>query len=132
MSLVAAISRSGGYLGQAIVMLEAGEHSVQTEAFARAYAARDALALTQLTVSMEKWKREQLIPELEQWRQLLEQSLACRAGGSAVTGQARSISASRSGIELMAAVQELEKCIRYAQGNVSVAAICGYLQWALR
>lgn len=130
--LTAAIRRSGGYLGQAIVMLEAGEHSVQTEAFARAYAARDALALTQLTVSMEKWKREQLIPELEQWRQLLEQSLACRAGGSAVTGQARSISASRSGIELMAAVQELEKCIRYAQGNVSVAAICGYLQWALR
>ena len=34
--------------------------------------------------------------------------------------------------ELMQAVAVLQKITEYAQGNVSVAAICGYLQWALR
>ena len=30
------------------------------------------------------------------------------------------------------AIGELKQGIIYAQGNVSVAAICGYLSWALR
>jgi hypothetical protein len=81
---------------------------------------------------MEKWKRDQLIEELEQWRKLLGQSLICRSTGGTVTEEVRRISVSRSGVELMETIKELEKCIRYAQGNVSVAAICGYLQWALR
>ena len=32
----------------------------------------------------------------------------------------------------MAAIRQLQKCVEYAQGNVSPAAVCGYLQWALR
>ena len=130
--VAAAIAASGGYLGQAITAMEGNTGSAQTEAFAAAYAGRDALALTKLTVSMEKWKRDQLIPELQQWRQLLEQSLAGRLGGSAVSASAGTIGTSRSAADLMRSLKELEKCIGYAQGNVSVAAICGYLQWALR
>ena len=34
--------------------------------------------------------------------------------------------------ELMAAIGHLQKAIVYIQGNVSVAAACGYLEWALR
>ena len=34
--------------------------------------------------------------------------------------------------ELLEAIRHLQKCTEYAQGNVSPAAICGYLQWALR
>ena len=130
--LQAATQQSGGWLGQAVAILEGDDQSEQTAQFTEAYIARDALAMTKLLVSMGKWKRDQLIPVLEQWRQLLVQGLAYRSGSSAVSAQARRISAGRSGEELMAAIRELEKTIGYAQGNISVAAICGYLQWVLR
>ena len=47
-------------------------------------------------------------------------------------GTAGALAASRSAQELMNAVQILKKCVEYASGNVSVAAVCGYLLWALR
>jgi hypothetical protein len=129
----AAISRSGGYLGQARSLLSEGENVLpQTEGFVAAFCAKDPMALIQVLVPMEKWKRDQLIPVLEQWRQLLEQALAYRGGSRAVSPLARSVSQARSSRELLAALRQLEKCIMYAQQNVSVAAICGYLQWALR
>ena len=131
-TLSAAISRSGGYLGQAIELLEGREEPQQTTDFAAAFAARNALGLTMVLVPMEKWKRDQLLPVLEQWVSLLEESLACRAGGRALSELSRSISAGRSAADIMAAIRQLQKCIEYAQGNVSPAAVCGYLQWALR
>ena len=131
-ALSAAISRSGGYLGQAEKLLEGQELPQQTVDFAAAFAGRNTLGLTMVLVPMEKWKRDQLIPTLEQWLSLLEESLACRAGGRAISELARTVSAGRSSADIMAAIRQLQKCIEYAQGNVSPAAICGYLQWALR
>ena len=128
----AAMSRSGGYLGQAISLLEGREEPQQTVDFAAAFAARNALGLTMVLARMEKWKRDQLLPVLEQWVNLLEESLACRAGGRALSELSRTISAGRSASEILAAIRQLQKCIEYAQGNVSPAAVCGYLQWALR
>ena len=131
-TVAAAISRSGGYLGQAITLLEGQEEVPQTREFAGAFAQRDALGLTMVLVPMEKWKRDQLLPVLEQWLSLLEESLACRAGGRAISDMARGISAGRSAPDILSAIRQLQKCIEYAQGNVSPAAICGHLQWALR
>lgn len=132
-AITAAISRSGGYLGQAISLLENDEEQPrQTGAFAAAFAQRNALELMQVLVGMEKWKREQLLSALQQWLSILEESLACRAGGKAISEYARAISAARSSVDIMAAIRQLQKCMEYAQGNVSPAAICGYLQWALR
>ena len=132
-TLSAAISRSGGYLGQAMLLLEgSNELPQQTLDFAKAFAGRDTMGLVQVLVPMEKWKRDQLIPTLQQWLSILEESLACRAGGRAISELARTISASRGSADLMAAIRQLQKCIEYAQGNVSPAAVCGYLQWALR
>lgn len=132
-SVEAAISRSGGYLGQAAALLEGGEGLLpQTETFCAAFAARDVMGLLRTLVPMEKWKRDQMIPALRQWLSILEESLACRAGGQALTEQARQLAASRSSAELLAAIRQLQKCIEYAQGNISCAAISGYLQWALR
>ena len=128
----AAMSRSGGYLGQAISLLEGREEPQQTVDFAAAFAARNALGLTMVLAPMEKWKRDQLLPVLEQWVNLLEESLACRAGGRALSELSRTISTGRSASEILAAIRQLQKCIEYAQGNVSPAAVCGYLQWALR
>lgn len=129
----AAISRSGGYLGQAKAALEGGAALLpQTESFAKSFAARDTLGLVNTLVPMEKWKRDQLIPALQQWTEVLENALTCRCGLPAANSLVRDLSARRSARELSQAIEHLQKCTEYAQGNISPAAICGYLQWALR
>ena len=131
--LAAALERSGGFLGQARTLMEEGQAvSPQTEALAKAFAGKDALALTQLLAPMENWKRDLLIPELQQWQQLLTNALAYRAGVPSVSPLAASLGTARSPRELMQAREEVTKCIEYAQGNVSCGAICGYLCWVLR
>lgn len=131
-SIAAAVSRSGGYLGQAKTLLaEGAAASPQTEGFVRAFSARSDLELTVTLVGMEKWKRDQAIAEWQTWQQLLQSALVSHAGQQTVSPLARQL-ASRSSKDLMQAIAALQKIIEYAQGNVSVAAICGYLQYALR
>ena len=132
-AITAAMVRSGGYLGQAKELLAAGSAiSPQTELFLRGYGRRDAVSLLHALVPMEKWKREQLIPELQQWMELTENALACRSGAPAATPMARELSQSRSARELLSAIQHLQKAIDYARGNISPAAVCGWLAWVLR
>lgn len=128
----AAVVRSGGYLGQAKkILADAEESSPQTAEFARAFAARDHLAVAMLLASMEKWKRDKFIEELMAWAVLLRGALVCRSGQSGVTEAEQSLGAARSAQELMAAYNEIQKAMQYAQGNVSVAALCGQLLWLL-
>jgi DNA polymerase-3 subunit delta' len=131
--LRAAAIRSCGFLGQAKKLLD-GSMSVppQTENFVKSFSQRDALLLVQTLVPMEKLKRDQVIPLLQQWLELLEGALSCRAGMPGVDPLSRTLGASRSSQDLMQAISCLQKAIEYAQGNVSVAAICGYLSWVLR
>ena len=132
-TLSAAIARSGGYLGQARQLMEEDSLvSPQTDAFAQAFAAKDALGLTMLLAPMEKWKRDQLIPELQQWEALLQNALICRSGAAALSPMARQLGTQRSSSELLAGIRRIQKAITYAQSNVSEAAICGYLTWSLR
>ena len=131
-AIAAAAARSGGYLGQAESLLEQAETSAQTESFAASFQKRDPMLLAQTLVPMEKWKRDQLIPELENWIRLLHEAILCRSGSPSVSATAGALAACRSSQELMNAVQALKKCVEYASGNVSVAAICGHLLWALR
>ena len=129
----AAIGRSGGYLGQAKSLLESGTMvSEQTRAFAQCFGKKDSFGLLQLMVPMEKWKRDQLMEELEQWVRLLHGAMLCRSGVQVPMALSRELSAQRSPEELMAAIRELKKVIEYARGNVSAGAICGHLVWALR
>ena len=131
--IAAAIQRSGGYLGQAKELLEDGEGiPQQTGDFVRAYAARNTLGLVQVLTPMEKMKRDQLILLLNQWIAILEGAMIHRSGMPAATPMARELTAGRSGPELLAAITDLQKAAEYAQGNVSPAAICGWLLWALR
>ena len=132
-TLRAAAARSGGYLGQAAALLAGGiSLPPQTQAFLAAYTARDTLGLLQLLTSMEKLKRDQLQPLLEQWCEHLCGALALRSGGQSAFPMARELSASRSAAELNRAIGHLQKSIEYIQGNTSPATICGYLVWALR
>ncbi|MBR2047705.1 MAG: DNA polymerase III subunit [Oscillospiraceae bacterium] len=128
----AAILRSGGYLGQARKLMSGAAVSDTTRTFARCYAARDVYGLLSLLVPMEKWKRDALIPELGAWLEVLEQAIVCRAGLPAALPEAARIAESRHPRDLMAHCQVLKKAMEYAQGNVSCAAVCGWLNWALR
>ena len=129
----AAIHRSGGYLGQAKkILTDAEEISPQTVEFARAYTERDHLAVAALLTSMEKWKRDKFIEELTAWSALLRGALVCRSGQSGVTQAEKALGSARSARELMEAYKEIQKAMQYAQGNVSVAALCGHLVWLLR
>ncbi len=132
-AIAAAISRSGGYLGQAMALLE-GQSDVppQTESLVRAFCNRDHLLLTQTLVPMEKWKRDQFLEILQQWVALFEGALACRSGMKAVSPLSAQLAAQRSAPDLSAAIAALQKGIEYAGGNISVAAICGWLLWVLR
>lgn len=128
----AAMERSGGYLGQAKTLLEEnGEEDPITEGFLQSYLKRDPVQLLEVLAPLEKWKRDQLLPVLQQWLEMLQQAVICRSGGSVISGAARELAAGRGAGELLEAVQHLQKAIEYTQGNVSVAAVCGYLVWAL-
>ena len=130
--LEGAVLRSGGYLGQARHLLRDEEsQDSRIGEFARAYGERDELALAQVLVPMEKWKRDQLIPVLEGWLALLENALASRSGLPALSELERNLSARRSSPELMAAIRRIQKALDYARGNVSPGAICGWLRWEL-
>lgn len=131
-AIAAAIGRSGGYLGQARELLSGGGLSENAKAFAAAFAARDVFALQTVLTPMEKWKRDALIPALQAWLELLEQGLMVRSGFQALTPAAAAIGASRSPRELMSGCTALKKAMEYAQGNVSCAAVCGWLSWELR
>lgn len=127
-----AVTRSGGYLGQARELVKHSAASEQTAAFGQAYAARDVYGLVKTLAPMEKWKRDALIPELGAWLELLEQALISRSGLPGAMPQAAAIAASRNPRDLMDGCAVLKKAMEYAQGNVSCAAVCGWLAWALR
>ena len=132
-SILAAISRSAGFLGQARAALSGGmEADPQTESYAEAFTRRSSLILVQTLAPMEKWKRDQLLPMLQQWLELTQGALVYRSCGSALSPLSRKMGDSRSASELMEAIGHLKKAIDYTQSNVSPAAVCGYLAWALR
>ncbi len=128
-----AAARAGGVLGQAIRLLSQEEQiPPQTREFVRGFARGDALELIQALTPMEKWKRDQLVPMLNQWLELLEGSLACRAGLPAANALFRELAAKCSSQKLMDAVGYLQKALEYAQQNVSPAAVCAWLSQTLR
>lgn len=130
--IAGAIARSGGYLGQAKQLLHSGAAvSEETEKFVDSFCRRDHMSLLLTMVSMEKWKRDQLLQQLNQWTELIHEALLCRSGGQAVSPMARRLGMERSARDLMDAIRELKKCTEYTQGNASVAAICSYLAWHL-
>ena len=129
-ALRAAGEQSGGYLGQAKALMGA-EIPPQTIQIVKAYALRSSLDLVRVLVPMEKWKRDQLLPILCQCLEMMEGALAFRSGMSG-SPYARAIGLRRSPQELFRGVECLKKAIQYTQSNVSPAAVCGYLEWALR
>ena len=128
----AAAARSGGFLGQARGLLTDDGPSPQTDMLVQALCSRDSLLLSQLFAPMEKWKREELVQLLQRWVELVDSALICASGGSAVSPQARTLAAACGARRIYTVREYLKKALEYARSNVSPAAVCGYLSWALR
>lgn len=132
-SVNSAVARSGGYLGQAEEFLRAGtQMSPQSQAFAAFLLSGNVMELMELLVPMERWKRDQLIPELTVWTEMLHSAMTSRCGMPAASAEIRQIGARCSAQRLNRLIALLKQAVQYAQGNVSVAAVCGWLQWELR
>ena len=132
-TLLAAITRSGGYPGQAAALVEAGaDIAPQTAEFLQAFSVHSNFGLLKVLAALEKTPRDQVIALLEQWAACLEGALVHRIGGNAVTPQAQQLSAAVQPRELMQAIADLQKAIEYLQCNVSAAAVCGWLTHALQ
>ena len=96
------------------------------------FAARDTLALLQVLVPMEKYKREQVLPVLEQTRKLLSMALRARAGERAAFGPVQALLRGRTGAELLQAAELLQQAADDLNGNVGVGAVIGGLCVHLR
>lgn len=128
-AVLEACRRSEGFLGRAETLLQQGQGMAeQTLRFADCYARRDRLGLTELLVPMERLKREQLLPILEQWQELLSQALAVRAGMPGRTEAAERMGRGRTARELTDALRRVEQAMDLLTGNVGVGAVCGGLQ----
>ena len=129
----AAVQRSGGFLGQAQELLQSGGAvPPQTEDLVRALCSQDALLLAQTLVPMEKWKRDALSDILQSWLELVQEALADRSGRPALSPAARQLAGSLTSARLYALANSLKKALDYTGANVSPAAVCGWLTWALR
>ena len=131
--LEAAVLRSGGFLGQALELLNSDcVIDPQTEAFISAFAEKNSLELVRVLVPLEKSKRDSLLNLLEQWLEIMEEALICRSGVRTVSPLSRKLASARSSGELYEAAEILRKAMDYVGSNVSPAAVSGYLSWALR
>ena len=93
---------------------------------------RGTLALLQVLVPMEKYKREQVLPVLEQTRKLLSMALRARAGERAAFGPVQALLRGRTGAELLQAAELLQQAANDLNGNVGVGAVIGGLCVHLR
>ena len=130
--LRAAYLRAGGFLGQALTLLQDAEDEPFVRQFAAAYAARDRMALLRVLLPMEKAKREQLLPALQQLRACICGALAQRSGLEAASESAAQIVASRSGSELLQASDSIQAAIDALAANASAGAVTGFLAMKLR
>jgi len=132
-AISAAAERCGGFLGQAKRLLdEDGQVRQETARLVDALCKKDALLLMQLLVPLEKSKRDALAELLQDWQMLLENALTASCGMRTVSDQARRLAAALDSRTLHRQYTLVRKAREYTLGNVSPAAVCGYLEWALR
>lgn len=125
--------QSGGYLGQAAALLESGEQTdPRALALADAFADGDRLAMAELLCKLEKVKREQLIPVLRQFQELLAGAMTAGAGAPSVSPTVQRLAAAKTASRLLQAYRDLQEFLLAADGNVGVGHICGALAVRLR
>ncbi len=124
----AAAASCSGILGTAISALRApAKHTPHTEAFGKAFAANDRLALLSLTASMAKLQRDDLAEECAAWIALLSEALGWRLGRRAAPPLAQTIGHGRTAEEIDTAIATLRRALEYTTYNVGTGHILGML-----
>lgn len=126
-SLRSALARAGGWLGQVRQVLDGEQYDETVAALAAAFAARDALSLLSQLVPLERYKREQILPILQQLRALFIRALAAKEGAGRPLPPYDSVCAKRTNSEIFAASEALGRAIDDVNANVSVGAVVGWL-----
>lgn len=131
-ALLQALEQAEGYLGPACEALKDGIFLPQTLAIAKSFAARDTLSLLQALVPLEKYKREQLLQIVSELRRLLCTVMRARAGAFRPDEMMQQILLSRTGTEILHAIDILEQAGDDLNNNVGVGAVIGGLCVGLR
>ena len=132
-SIAGALMRSGGYLGQALELLQGSDALLaQSVQFVQAYCSGKNAPLVHLFSSMEKLKREQLRPIFMQWCELLSGALTAHSGLPSVRPECDQIAAKRSTASVLNAVSAIKKAQILLEANVGIAHICGALAVSLQ
>ncbi len=127
-SIDSAIVRSGGYLGQAIRLLnEESGMLPQSEAFVRAFCADDAAMLLRVLMPMEKIKRDEIKPIFAQWYEILASALSAQNRLPAMFAECNLIAEKRSTAAILNAIDQIKKAQTMLEANVSAAHVCGML-----
>lgn len=128
-----AFQRSGGFVGQALELLRSGgARDERAEAIAAAYAAGDRLTLAGTLCKMEKLKREQLLPILQQTQALVAEALAAKARRQQAAGPAKALAEKKTAAVLLTVYRDLQQAMDAANANVGVGHVCGFLASRLR
>lgn len=128
-----AFLRSGGFVGQALELLASGGvRDERAEALASAFAAGDLLTLTGTLCKMEKLKREQLLPILQQTQALVAEAMTAKARRVQAAGAAQALAEKKTAEKLLTAYKDLLSAMEAANANVGVGHVCGFLASRLR
>ena len=128
-----AFQRSGGFVGQALDLLRSGgARDERAEAIAAAYAAGDRLTLAGTLCKMEKLKREQLFPILQQTQALVAEALAAKARRQQAAGPAKALAEKKTAAVLLTVYRDLQQAMDAANAKVGVGHVCGFLASRLR
>jgi len=128
-----AFRRSGGFVGQALELLASGgARDERAETIAAAFAAGDRLTLTGALCKMEKLKREQLLPILQQTQALVAEAMTAKARRMQAAGAAQALAEKKTAERLLTVYKDLQRAMDAANANVGVGHVCGFLASRLR
>ncbi len=120
----AVCGQSGGFLGQAITMMERERlYALPVEAFAEAYGKGDELGVLSVFPPLEKKNRQEVAEILGQIREIITQALAVSRGGTALHPQAKAIGNRQSSQTLFALCGHLQKAMDDCKANVNVGNV---------
>ncbi|MBP3313051.1 MAG: DNA polymerase III subunit [Oscillospiraceae bacterium] len=125
--------KSGGFLGKAKDFVgEGSDLCEETIALATALGKGDGLSCTLTLNKMEKLKREQLLPILQQMQTVIAEAMTIKAGISATGELSQHLATQLTASRLRELYDLFGKMAVASNANVGTGHICGYLAVGLR
>lgn len=131
-AISAALLRSGGYLGQAISLLDDSAQLLpQTVSLIKALCGGTKTDVLRVLVSMENMKRDQLLSVLSEWYGVFSSAAACQKGLPPMYPEAKTLAGQLSSADLLSASAAVRRAMEYAEANVGPKHVCGMLSASL-